>query len=66
MKKEEISFNLKGGLILPDFNSLRNWTEDYGLENGNYICHCHKCKEYFFGHKRRNTCRECSHTHDGI
>jgi len=46
--------------MIPKFDSPKNWTEDYSHENGNYICHCIKCKEYFFGYKRRCICKECS------
>lgn len=44
---------------IPEFDSQKNWTEDYKHENGNYICKCYNCKEYFFGHKRRPLCKEC-------
>ena len=46
---------------IPDFDSMKNWGEDYQYENGNYINKCIKCKEYFFGHKRRCICRECAY-----
>ena len=45
--------------VMPSFDSPKNWTEDYKHENGNYICRCSKCKEYFYGHKRRPLCKEC-------
>ena len=45
--------------LLPDFDSPRNWTEDYTHENGNYINRCSNCKEGFFGNKRRFICKEC-------
>ncbi|MGH8678714.1 MAG: hypothetical protein ACREUQ_10230 [Burkholderiales bacterium] len=32
--------------------SERDWKEDFGHENGRYLCNCFKCKEQFFGHKR--------------
>lgn len=46
-------------VLLPEFNSPRNWTEDYELENGKYICHCIRCNKSFFGYKRRLICKEC-------
>jgi len=45
--------------IIPNFDSIKNWEEDYSHENGNYINKCIECKEYFFGHKRRCICKEC-------
>ena len=42
-----------------EVDSPKNWVEDYKHENGNYICRCSKCKEYFYGHKRRPLCKEC-------
>ena len=45
--------------LLPDFDSPRNWTEDYTHENGNYMNRCSNCKEGFFGNKRRFICKEC-------
>ena len=47
------------GGVMPSFDSPKNWTEDYKYENGNYLCRCSKCKEYFYGHKRRRLCKEC-------
>jgi len=46
--------------VMPSFDSPKNWTEDYKLENGNYINRCCKCEEYFYGHKRRYICKECA------
>jgi len=46
--------------VMPRFDSPKNWTEDYELENGNYICRCSLCKEYFYGYKRRVICKECA------
>lgn len=40
-------------------DSLKDWTEDFLLENGIYTCKCVKCKSSFTGHKRRYICREC-------
>jgi hypothetical protein len=47
-------------VLIPDFNSPRNWTEDYSLENGNYTCFCMTCKNTFIGYKRRVMCKECN------
>lgn len=46
--------------MMPDFDSPKNWIEDYKHENGNYVCRCVYCKDNFYGHKRRNICKECS------
>ena len=40
--------------------SERDWKEDFPHENGNYMCQCVKCKEFFYGHKRRYSCKLCS------
>jgi len=50
--------------VMPSFDSPKNWTEDYELENGNYICRCSLCKEHFYGYKRRVICKECAKEHD--
>lgn len=39
--------------------SDRDWREDFGHENGRYICHCFKCNAQFYGHKRRIICKLC-------
>ena len=39
--------------------SPRNWSEDFPHENGMYMCRCVKCREYFYGHKRRVVCKVC-------
>jgi len=44
---------------MAEFDSPKNWTEDYEHENGNYLCKCTTCKSGFFGHKRRVICKEC-------
>ena len=44
---------------MPDFDSPKNWTEDYELENGNYTNYCCMCNQYFYGYKRRVVCKEC-------
>ncbi len=38
----------------------RDWSEDFELENGAYMCRCHCCREVFVGHKRRITCKVCA------
>lgn len=43
-------------------NPLKDWTEDFEHENGNYQCLCISCQSYFLGYKRRNTCKECAST----
>lgn len=43
---------------LDDINNNRNWTEDYDLENGQYIQTC-PCGSRFIGHKRRYWCKIC-------
>lgn len=58
MRKEEKVFSM------PKFNSPKNWTEDYSNESGNYLCHCFKCKEPFYGKKRRYICKECYEKED--
>ena len=55
-KKVEQEEELKG---MPLF-SERDWKEDFVHENGNYVCQCYKCKEYFYGHKRRVECKICA------
>lgn len=45
---------------MPKFESSKNWKEDYAHENGNYLNKCYICSGYFYGHKRRVTCRECA------
>lgn len=46
----------EGAKTSPD----RDWPEDFGHENGNYLCHCHWCHRRFLGHKRRVSCRVCA------
>lgn len=38
----------------------RNWTEDFELENGQYMDGCIECKTEFIGHKRRVVCKTCA------
>lgn len=44
---------------IPDYNSPRNWTEDYPDDNGQYFHNCVTCQQSFIGHKRRVQCKEC-------
>ena len=37
----------------------RDWPEDSGQENGNYLNKCLKCGSEFVGHKDRGTCKVC-------
>jgi hypothetical protein len=39
-----------------------DWTEDFQHENGNYQSVCSTCRNTFFGHKRRVTCKVCAET----
>ena len=42
-------------------DSERNWSEDFGSENGAYCHVCRDCGQTFVGHKRRpNQCRKCT------
>ena len=38
--------------IIPNFDSIKNWEEDYQYENGNYINKCIKSKEYFLATRK--------------
>ncbi len=38
----------------------RDWTEDFGRENGKYMGRCVMCGHTFTGHKSRQQCRLCS------
>jgi hypothetical protein len=40
-------------------NPEGDWSEDFHLENGNYMCHCSSCKKYFVGYKHRIQCKKC-------
>lgn len=51
---------------IPEFNSPKNWVEDFNLENGNYICTCLICDHQFFGYKRRIICKECFDSEQSI
>ena len=37
----------------------RGFPEDFSLSNGNYICRCRVCGEYFMGYKGRTMCKPC-------
>jgi hypothetical protein len=39
--------------------SPKDWKGDFDHENGCYQCRCMECEQMFYGHKRRNWCREC-------
>jgi hypothetical protein len=42
-------------------SSGRDWVEDFGHENGNYLCQCKSgCGQMFFGYKRRVICKQCA------
>ena len=46
--------------MIPDFDSPKNWKDDYGESGENmYACGCRACGEYFYGHKRRFVCKVC-------
>ena len=36
-----------------------DWPEDFGHENGQYLCSCVHCERVFTGHKRRVVCKLC-------
>lgn len=50
----------------PDLTAYRgsdtagDWLEDFGRENGNYMCKCCICGALFGGHKRRVVCKVCA------
>lgn len=47
------------GVKTRDF-TLKDWAEDFVLENGNYLNTCSVCESEFMGHKMRRECRSCS------
>jgi hypothetical protein len=47
-------------LIKEGKEESRNWTEDFGTENGHYMCHCIVCNNGFEGHKGRIICKVCN------
>jgi len=38
----------------------RDWVEDFGSENGQYLNTCLECGGGFIGHKRRIVCKVCA------
>jgi hypothetical protein len=40
-------------------NPGRDFTEDFGHENGQYLNICCRCAQNFVGHKRRVNCKVC-------
>lgn len=46
--------------VFKEVDSMRDWPEDFHLENGNYINQCLKCEDWFKGHKRRRICKKCA------
>ena len=38
----------------------RDYPEYRKEENGNYMCKCFSCGEYFIGRKHSNVCKLCS------
>ena len=51
--------NLNFRTLRDPANAKRDWTEDAGHENGNYLCQCLLCGKEFIGHKRRTVCKLC-------
>jgi hypothetical protein len=47
-------------LAAPEMECERNWPEDFGHENGQYVCGCLLCGLAFVGHKRRVCCKTCA------
>ncbi len=45
--------------MLQRLNKIKDWKEDFNLENGKYLNKCIKCNTVFLGHKRRWICKEC-------
>jgi hypothetical protein len=39
---------------------IRDWSEDFAHENGDYMCRCIKCGNSFRGYKRRIVCKWCA------
>ena len=38
---------------------MKDWTEDFEHENGQYQNLCRECNSIFIGYKRRLVCKEC-------
>lgn len=47
-------------LVMPSLECDRNWPEDFGHENGQYLNGCIYCSLSFVGHKRRRICKTCA------
>lgn len=45
--------------VLPEIYSPKNYPEDYADGHNQYVCKCYKCKEHFYGYKRRIICKVC-------
>lgn len=54
----------KDKFIFPEFDSPKNYPEDYADGHNQYVCKCYKCKEHFYGYKRRIICKECLNTEE--
>ena len=39
--------NIDKAILLPEFDSPKNWTEDYSDRHNQYVCKCYLCKECF-------------------
>ncbi len=50
--------------VLPALDSHKNYPEDYADGHNQYVCKCYKCKEHFYGYKRRVICKECLNTEE--
>lgn len=44
-------------------DAARDWSEDFGHENGQYLNGCIYCSLSFVGHKRRRICKSCADKH---
>lgn len=49
----------KRSFIMRSDEPKRDWEEDFPHENGTYMCTCYKCKNTFYGYKRRVICKLC-------
>ena len=54
----------KEKFIFPEFDSPKNYPEDYADGHNQYVCKCYKCKEHFYGYKRRIICKQCLNTEE--
>jgi len=46
--------------VFASMAKLGDWPEDFGHENGQYLCSCCECKRTFTAHKRRVVCKVCA------